>query len=73
MTVNVYLQSVMGLPCCTEKGCEKWKYVWCKGSFGPFVCTLSEFLAGLVSKSSLPQIPQQLSDLQWKNVKAGNV
>lgn len=53
MTANVYLRSVMGLLCCREKGCEKWKYVWHGGSFGPFVCTLSEFLAGLVSKPSL--------------------
>ena len=56
-TVNMYLRSVMSLLRCREKGCEKWKYAWGEGSFGPFICTLSEFLAGLVSKSSLVQIP----------------
>lgn len=55
--VNMYLQSVKTLLRCREKGCEKWKCAWGGGSFGPFVCTLSEFLAGLVSTSSLSQIP----------------
>lgn len=56
-TLNTYLQSDKSLLCCREKECEKWKYIWDGGSLGPFVCTLSEFLAGLVSTSSLSQIP----------------
>lgn len=58
MTVNVYLWSAMAFYAVEKKGVENGKYIWQRGSFGAFVCTLSEFLAGLVSKSSSSsQIP----------------